>query len=346
MSDFKVQLAQNQATIDELESKLSGMRDLQPAFLTQVASGMQTLSHTFKSYKELQGHFGKVYAMDWGPDEKTLLSAAQDGTLILWNPMTNNKLNLISLKSAWVMSCGMSPSGGLAASGGLDNIVTLHKVDTADPAEPPEVARLQEHSGYLSGVAFLDDTQVLTSSGDGTCMLWDINARKLVHTFEGHGQDVMDVSLLPHSDNLFVTGSCDATCKVWDHRAKNSHVLTFYGHSHDINTVDTSRKGNFFVSAGDDSKIIIHDLRSYGPIHVFPAADDSEIAITSVAFSHSSRIVFAGYDDTQCMAHDILTGQPMGLLEAHRNRVSCLGINKSGNALCTGGWDNCLRIWC
>lgn len=32
-------------------------------------------------------------------------------------------------------------------------------------------------------------------------------------------------------------------------------------------------------------------------------------------------------------------------LDQHRNRVSCIGVNVDGTALCTGSWDNMLKIW-
>ncbi|CAN0483447.1 unnamed protein product, partial [Hapterophycus canaliculatus] len=28
-----------------------------------------------------------------------------------------------------------------------------------------------------------------------------------------------------------------------------------------------------------------------------------------------------------------------------QNRVSCLGVNPKGEALCTGSWDTLLKIW-
>ena len=34
-----------------------------------------------------------------------------------------------------------------------------------------------------------------------------------------------------------------------------------------------------------------------------------------------------------------------GVLAAHENRVSCLGVTEDGMALCTGSWDSYLKIW-
>lgn len=47
-----------------------------------------------KSKKVLKGHFGKIYAMHWSTDNKHLVSASQDGKLIIWNAHTTNKVQV------------------------------------------------------------------------------------------------------------------------------------------------------------------------------------------------------------------------------------------------------------
>ena len=62
--------------------------------------------------------------------------------------------------------------------------------------------------------------------------------------------------------------------------------------------------------------------------------------ITSVAFSVSGRLLFAGYDDFECKVWDTLRGERVGSLSGHENRVSCLGVSNDGISLCTGSWDS------
>jgi len=72
---------------------------------------------------------------------------------------------------------------------------------------------------------------------------------------------------------------------------------------------------------------------------------NSQIAVTSIAFSNSARYLFAGYDDCTVQVFDTLQGNSLWSLEGHQNRVSCIGVNSSGTALCTGSWDCFLKIW-
>ena len=63
-----------------------------------------------------------------------------------------------------------------------------------------------------------------------------------------------------------------------------------------------------------------------------------------MAFSVSGRLLFAGYDDFNCNVWDTLKGERVGVLAAHENRVSCLGVSSDGMAMCTGSWDSMLKV--
>jgi guanine nucleotide-binding protein G(I)/G(S)/G(T) subunit beta-1 len=87
----------------------------------------------------------------------------------------------------------------------------------------------------------------------------------------------------------------------------------------------------------------LFDLRADRELNQF-THDNILCGITSVAFSISGRLLFAGYDDFNCNVWDTLKGERVGVLTAHENRVSCLGVSSDGNALCTGSWDGMLKV--
>ena len=90
----------------------------------------------------------------------------------------------------------------------------------------------------------------------------------------------------------------------------------------------------------------IFDIRACAQVCEFKN-DMVLCGITSVAFSGSGRILFAGYDDYNCLGWDVLgsTEKQYYQLQGHENRVSCLGVSPQGDALCTGSWDTTLKIW-
>lgn len=189
---------------------------------------------SMKVRRTLKGHLAKIYALHWSNDKRHLVSASQDGKLIIWDAYTSNKVHAIPLRSSWVMTCAYSPTGDLVACGGLDNICTIYSLRDST-AQPKVTKELSAHTGYLSCCRFLNNRQIITSSGDMTCMLWDIEQGTRTMEFSDHTGDVMSISLSPNP-SLFVSGACDASAKVWDIRSGKA-VQTFTGHESDINAV-------------------------------------------------------------------------------------------------------------
>jgi len=296
---------------------------------------------TMKVRRTLKGHLAKIYAMHWSEDKTHLVSASQDGKLLVWDGLTTNKVHAIPLRSSWVMTCAYSPSGGFVACGGLDNICSVYNLRSRDI--PIRVIReLNAHTGYLSCCRFMNDRQIVTSSGDMTCILWDIEAGSKVTEFADHNGDVMSVSIAPDK-NTFVSGACDTTAKYWDIRSGKC-VQTFQGHESDINAVQFFPSGTAFGTGSDDASCRLFDIRADRELMQY-THDNILCGITSVAFSISGRFLFAGYDDFNCNVWDSLKGERVGTLQGHENRVSCLGVSSDGMALCTGSWDSQLKIW-
>lgn len=166
---------------------------------------------TLKPRRTLKGHLAKIYALHWSADKRHLVSASQDGKLIVWDAYTTNKVHAIPLRSSWVMTCAYAPSGGYVACGGLDNICSIYPLRPAGqsgqgPAsQGVKVAReLSAHTGYLSCCRFINDRQIVTSSGDMTCMLWDIEQGVRTMEFSDHTGDVMRYVWTPARSVLMV----------------------------------------------------------------------------------------------------------------------------------------------
>jgi len=294
-----------------------------------------------KIRRTLKGHLAKIYAMHWSADPVHLVSASQDGKLLVWDALTTNKVYAIPLRSSWVMTCAYAPSGGFVACGGLDNICSIFNLKSSDM--PIRCCReLNAHVGYLSCCRFIDDTSIVTSSGDMTCMLWDTTNGTKLRTFEDHTGDVMSLSLAPDC-HTFVSGACDQSAKLWDIRTGNC-VQTFNGHESDINSVQFFPDGNAFGTGSDDSSCRLFDIRADCELMNY-RSESISCGVTSVAFSKSGRYLFGGYDDFRCNVWDTLNGEQAMSLDGHENRISCLGVSANGHALCTGSWDAVLKIW-
>ncbi|GAB5353262.1 hypothetical protein AAMO2058_000022300 [Amorphochlora amoebiformis] len=294
--------------------------------------------------RQLRGHQGKVYAMDWGAaDGNCLVSAAADGKVIVWNAFLQTKVHAIPLRSNWVMTCAFAPSQALVASGGLDNTCAIWTIPEGlgEYSKQSPHSELQKHDGYLSCCKFVDNSRILTGSGDKTCILWDIEKRAPLTVFKEHDSDVGCIDV--HSNGTFISGSVDKMVMLYDYR-KGSRVMSFPGHLADVNDVAYFPNGDSFATASEDGSCRMWDIRAGRQIQRF-YSDRNESPATCLSFSKTGTILFAGYDNNALVGWDTRRSSIAQVMQGHDKRPSCMGIHPKGHALCTGSWDGLLRIW-
>ncbi|XP_022085441.1 guanine nucleotide-binding protein subunit beta-1 [Acanthaster planci] len=337
------ELEQLRQEVDILKNQIRDARKaVNDSSLGTITSNMDSIGRIqMRTRRTLRGHLAKIYAMHWGSDSRNLVSASQDGKLIVWDSVSTNKVHAIPLRSSWVMTCAYAPSGSFVACGGLDNICSIYSLKTREGNV--RVSReLPGHTGYLSCCRFINDNQIVTSSGDMSCGLWDIETGQQTTGFTGHTGDVMSLSV-SNDNQTFVSGACDASAKLWDIREGNCKQ-TFTGHESDINAVTFFPSGTAFATGSDDATCRLFDIRADQELMLY-SHDNIICGITSVAFSKSGRLLMAGYDDFNCNVWDSMKGERAGVLAGHDNRVSCLGVTDDGMAVCTGSWDSFLKVW-
>lgn len=317
----------------------------------------KTPPRKFKCLKTLRGHLAKVYALQWGGENgQNIVSASQDGKLLVWDAVTGNKINAIPLQNAWVMTCAYSNSGSMVAAGGLDNCCSVYSLRQGGTQSQTEKCKLEGHTGFLSSCHFLDgDTQMMTASGDHSCKLWDIEQRNPVTCFKSHEADVMSISLSKDARTM-VTGACDSSCKLWDIRSGQC-VQTFSTANSDVNCVAFHPSGLAF-GAGTDSQnnnsgeCLLFDIRSDQCVaeYMTNKSESQTYAVMSVDFSKSGSILFAGLDTGSVVGWDVpLETEYVHMSQSeshgHESRVNCLQVSPDGQALVTGSWDCTLKIW-
>ena len=96
---------------------------------TSVASDVPPIKQlALRRTSVLRSQWSKMVALDWSQDSQHILTASQDGYMIVWNAEEGYKVQAMKLPVLWVLCCAYSPSGRLVASGGLDNACTLYNI--------------------------------------------------------------------------------------------------------------------------------------------------------------------------------------------------------------------------
>lgn len=82
---------------------------------------------------------------------------------------------------------------------GFENQCSIYKLEPRTDVDPEKVTRIShpsktvaQHSKHISHCTFFgSDQQLLTSSADSTCALWDVELEDPVQTFKGHRTEVL-----------------------------------------------------------------------------------------------------------------------------------------------------------
>jgi len=291
--------------------------------------------------RTLKGHIFKIYSFNWGKDSQHLVSVGQDGKLIAWDALSALKSSALTLRSSWVITCAYSPSLNFAAAGGLDNICSIYSLVDRDDKKPL-VKELMGHNACISSLRFISEEKLLSSSGDSSCFLWDIEKGKIIGKYEHHEKDIMAISLNPTDSSTFVSISLDRTAKLWDVKSFKL-IATFNHHDSDPTCVDFFPNGYAFATGAEDAIVKLFDIRSQSELIKFSKETVSSPA-TSLSFSIGGKYLFTGRDDFKINVWDTLKGELLDSLE-NESRVSCLATSPNGLALCSGGWDSYLRLW-
>ncbi|QBM91005.1 guanine nucleotide-binding protein G(I)/G(S)/G(T) subunit beta-1 [Metschnikowia aff. pulcherrima] len=337
-----------------------------------------------RQYNTLKGHQDKIAQIKWSSDSVKLVSACQDGFMIIWDAVSGLKLQAIPLDSPWVLLCAFAPLGRFVALAGLDNRCTVYKVEQPEDYYMQSRTNQMElrdrgrkipraHAAYVSACEFLADDQVLTASGDMTVALWDMEKHVRSRDFLDHCGDVLSLLVAPRERMLpqtFLLAGADGTVKLWDIRVKAPQALCQMSRV-DINCVSLLPNGYSFVSGDDEGICKIYDFRSLCELEQYNLREQFEPprlpgnnsptstrsmwlqfdapGVVSLDLSHLGRILYACYADYGCLAWDILRKEIVELIGvgngSHKSRISQVAISPDGQGLATASWDATIKIW-
>jgi len=288
------------------------------------------------------GHNGRVNAVAFSPDGRTVAAGSGDGTVHLWR--VHDAFRVRKLKGhkdwVWIMSVAFSPDGTTLACGSEDKTVFLWRV-----ADGSCMREFSGHTGAVAAVAFSPDgTMLATGSFDESIKLWRVSDGALLRTLTGHADFVNSVAFSPDGKTL-ASGSDDWTIRLW--RVADGAVLrTLTGHHDYISCVAFSPDGQHLASgAGAKDKTLRLWRVSDGTLEQSWKA--SANAVTSVAFSPDGTMIAAGAgrDDNSIGLWRMGRDTPLRQFTGHSGSVLSVAFSPDGTMLVTGSVDKTVRVW-
>ena len=324
----------------------------------------------------LRGHHGRVYAVGYSPDGDLLVTAASDGMLRVWDPVTGDSavtlplgtegvwpvavsrelvaagtadgtIRLIGLRTgdiAAALSCApgliytaaFNPAGTTLATGDSSGTVTVWDVATG-----AAIRRFQVLGAPAYRVAFSPDGRLLAGADpSGTVWLWDAGNGGLRAELTGHTASVYTLDFHPR-EPLLASGDVHGGIRLWN-TATGQLRTTLTGHRAGVYRVLFSPDGSLLASSDSDGGLRLWDVATGQSRH---SIDAHRSAVWPPVFSPDGRLLATTSNDGTIRLWDPFTGKPRQLLRGHGRRVTSVAYSADGGTLAVGGGDGVIRLW-
>ncbi len=166
-----------------------------------------------KPQKMIAAHVDLIHSIEFSPDGKSIVTAAYDRLVKLWNPETGVEVSTLKDHSDAVYGVSFSPNGKLLASAAADRTVKVWDVSSGR-----RLYTLGEPTDWVYAVAWSPDGQFLAASGvDKSIRVWEATAAggKIVNSTFAHDGPITRLVYAADSRTLFSLSE-DRTVKAWD----------------------------------------------------------------------------------------------------------------------------------
>ena len=288
----------------------------------------------------LTGHPQAVYCCGWCYNGEYFVTAGAEGVAIIWSidisgrPTENSKID-IEFKSQEAdhdfSSIDISQNGELIALGCFDRCVYL--LDKNGKL----LTCFEGHKLPIFGVKFNPSGKLLVSiSADRTAIIWSIDERKQLNTFDMHTDAILCAQWL--NDSVFVTGGADGVIIQYD--LSLGSTMQLKGHTGKVNALAYS-KGGILASASEDKTIRIWN-EDGSCKHVLQEHTD---VISDIKWKpDSDRILASGSCDGTVLLWDTQESKKLSSTENTEGEVMIIEFSPSGDFIASGDGDGHVLI--
>ena len=210
---------------------------------------MNTPADRLKPAHVLTGHTEQVRSVAVSNDGQRIISAANDGTIRVWDWPTRHEQGVFHWQGGPVEPIAVAPVGRFAVSGGVDGVLRIWDLWIGRGIS----AELVGSTARINAVAVTPDGRVAVSGGtDHTVTVWDVSAGKVQTVLRGHTNRVNAVGVTADG-RLVVSGDQDGLVRIWDAETGQARTV-FSEHTGPVYTVCITPGGTLAVSGGVNLK--------------------------------------------------------------------------------------------
>jgi WD40 repeat protein len=308
----------------------------------------------------LRGHSWWVWSAAFSADGKQIVTAGQDGKVIVWSLDVRGAQPRIAQQKVFLGHAGpvycaaFSPDGRQVASGGADKRVLVWEpgavnnvdfrelVSNAPLAQQPSRS-FEGHSAPVRAVSFSADGQALISgSDDNTVRIWDAMTGRLETMLRGHSRPVQACAISPDGRQV-LSGGLEGQIKLWNlldyQQVRAAHGRLLVGHDDAILSAAFARDGARVVTASRDHTARIYDAASGQSLHWLKEGHD--FLASKAIFFNGGRWLLSAAGDNSVRVWDAATGSELCAIEG-TGRNAAVAVSGDAKWILTGTAENVL----
>lgn len=201
---------------------------------------------------------------------------------------------------------------------------------------------LKGHESAVFAVAFNpNEMQLVSSSGDKTIRIWDLQNGSCIKVLFEHNYQVNDIAFAPDGLTM-ASASSDRTIRIWDTKTWNC-IDTIKASSYSVTCIAFSHDGKLLISASDyDPSIRIWNARTG---ELIKTIEGDYYHVSTIEFSANDKCIYAAGGGCVVYTIDVGTGQCLQRLVGHNRWIHSVDISSNGELLVSGSDDKSIRIW-
>ncbi|MEO6253083.1 MAG: caspase family protein [Ferruginibacter sp.] len=289
---------------------------------------------------DLKGHKDEVLHISFSQNGKLALTVSKDKTAKIWN--ADNGALITSIKENVPLQRGcFSPDGKLLVTVPAYPEISLGKAAMKiwDVPSGKLIFVLKKHKKEITDLVFIENgSKLLSSSYDGTVIMWDISTGKVINELAG---DIAVSDIDVSGDGSTIITATSNVAKLWD--AKTCQLsVTYQGDTYSVTNSEFSPNGKKILTATDGAYVRLWDPGQGKLEYVFQGGQGR---LNGAHFSvDGEKILIAS-----CNVAEIWDANNAKLLDQFKGFKSCvtsIELSPDGQKLLTTAfWDDIPKIW-